>query len=136
MSTPGYRCTNRNGNTCVLIASTERVASVVVPTGRCVGTDVESQGTATFPDIVTQTITKTSNIRSVETALAIRVITLYAPMIQLNYQPTDLVASMTDISAEATISGTDRARPATTTASTGPQQPVVSSPTAGSSNGS
>lgn len=92
----GFECTNRNGNTCIQIAGTQTDDTVVVQTGICSGTDLTEIRPATFPDEITVTVTRTDDgDTATETSIARREVTLLAPMIQINYQSSDMLPTET-----------------------------------------
>ncbi|KAL2268940.1 hypothetical protein VTJ83DRAFT_3786 [Remersonia thermophila] len=82
----GYRCDNRNGNTCV--ADADRGHTTVVTTGSCVNGRMVNVGPATLPDLVTFTATDGSSEGQVVTRT--RDMVLLAPMYQLNFKASDL----------------------------------------------
>lgn len=96
MQHSGYQCANMNGNTCVQVAETEPEKPVVVQTGVCSGTDLVDIQTARFPDDITVTVIQTDkDYAAIETKTVRRQIALMAPMIQVNYQPSDLLPTET-----------------------------------------
>jgi hypothetical protein len=78
------------GNTCLAVISTG--IQTAVTTGSCSGSKMISVGQFNFPDIVTATITDTSDKAGAGVAIqtSTRTITLAAPMYQLNYKSSDL----------------------------------------------
>ncbi|KAK3302876.1 uncharacterized protein B0T15DRAFT_258284 [Chaetomium strumarium] len=103
----GFQCTNRNGNTCIAVASTGTPISVA--TGMCSGSSgLASVSQAVFADVITVTTTTTAT-DATGTAVVqtiTREMVLLAPMFQLNHQSSDLVPATT--------------RPSSTTLSTAP----------------
>jgi hypothetical protein len=95
------------------IASTD--APIAVATGVCSGATITRVAQATFPDVVTATITDTTS-NTLGPFGAVRTVTremmLLAPMFQLNFKSSDLVSEST--SSASTTTGTP---PTTTTAS-------------------
>ncbi|KAK4233191.1 hypothetical protein C8A03DRAFT_19677 [Achaetomium macrosporum] len=89
----GFRCTNRNGNTCIAIVSTGTQTSVA--TGMCSGSGLASVNQATFPDVITVTTTATDATGTAALSGVVQTVTremvLLAPMFQLNHQSSDLV---------------------------------------------
>ncbi|KAG9253426.1 uncharacterized protein F5Z01DRAFT_688251 [Emericellopsis atlantica] len=116
----GFDCTNRNGNTCIQIAGTQTGESVVVQTGTCSGTELANIRAATFPDKITITTTRTDDgEKSTEKEIVRRDVTLLAPMIQINYQSSDLLPTETD--RTSTIRSTTGSSPGGT--ETGQERP-------------
>lgn len=101
----GYGCANIGGQTCTMIAT-----STVVPTVSCDGSKVGALAFNTVPD----------------TAAQVTAFSLYAPMIQINFQSSDLPAA----AAPGPTAGTFTTRTTTTVSASGP------SPTASSSSSS
>lgn len=99
----GFTCANSHGNTCMATITD----STTFPTASCSNTDLVNYGIATFPTITTVTTTETSTgTTEVETSASTRTMVLFAPMIQLNFQESDLPASTTaSSSASETGSG-------------------------------
>ncbi|KAK4152980.1 hypothetical protein C8A00DRAFT_15763 [Chaetomidium leptoderma] len=96
-----FSCTNRGGgNVCVAVASVG--TQMIVETGVCPGPGLAITGIAqaTFPDIITTTITG-----AVQTAT--REMILLAPMFQLNYKASDL-ASASSSATTASATGTNQ----------------------------
>ncbi|KEY66395.1 hypothetical protein S7711_05829 [Stachybotrys chartarum IBT 7711] len=128
----GFECTNRNGNTCIQIAATQTDDIVVVQTGTCSGTDLTNIQLATFPDEITVIVTQTDDgDTATETRIARREITLLAPMIQINYQSSDMTP--TETVRPSTGSSSTRDIPETTipeTNETGQREPGDSDTTA------
>ncbi|KAL7951688.1 hypothetical protein V8C42DRAFT_304868 [Trichoderma barbatum] len=85
----GFTCANINGNTC--IATATRTA---IPTAFCDGTEIIDSAIETFPNVVTITQTDTAN-GEVDVETSTQVMMLFAPMIQINFQSTDLPGSTT-----------------------------------------
>ena len=108
----GFWCTNRGGgNACIAVASAG--TQMVVATGVCPGSGLAITGIAqaTFPDIITTTITGTAD--SAGPAGVVQTVTremmLFAPMFQLNYKSSDLASassSATTTSSATTASAT------------------------------
>lgn len=104
----GYGCANIGGQTCTMIAT-----STVVPTVSCDGNKVGALAFNTVPD----------------TAAQVTAFSLYAPMIQINFQSSDLPAA----AAPGPTAGTFTTR-TTTTVSAGAPSPTASSSTSSSSS--
>ncbi|KAL1838749.1 hypothetical protein VTJ49DRAFT_2247 [Mycothermus thermophilus] len=98
----GYRCDNRNGNTCV--ADADRGHTTVITTGSCVDGRMVNVGPATLPDLVTFTATDGNSEGQVVTRT--RDMVLLAPMYQLNFKASDLPRA-TGKSSPTTTSRTD-----------------------------
>ncbi|KAL2168871.1 hypothetical protein VTG60DRAFT_6773 [Thermothelomyces hinnuleus] len=87
----GFKCTNKNGNTCIAVETGLRVA-----TGFCSGSQLADLAQATFPafvDVPTTITDDGSNEIAVQTYT--QEVVFLAPMFQLNFQSSDLVTSTT-----------------------------------------
>lgn len=104
----GFDCTWANGQTCVATGSTATIVQATV----CEDPDQTAPTRKTFPDIVN--ITSTDSDGSTVTAQVTRTINLYAPLFQLNYQPTDLITTTT-----GSTSGTTTGSQSTSTGESG-----------------
>lgn len=106
----GFTCTNRNGNTCIAVISTE--TSTAIPTASCSMTNMDGLATATFPDVVLSTVTSTTATNappSVGLETITRKMVLLAPMFQLNYQSSDLETTTTSSSTSSSTTGSSSA---------------------------
>ncbi|EHK44158.1 hypothetical protein TRIATDRAFT_300470 [Trichoderma atroviride IMI 206040] len=97
----GFACANVNGNTCTATVT----HSTTIQTAFCSGTNLVDFAVATLPSIATATTTETNSATTdVESSTFTRIMTLYAPMFQLNFHESDLPASTTSSSASSTSS--------------------------------
>ncbi|KAK1248606.1 hypothetical protein MKX08_006826 [Trichoderma sp. CBMAI-0020] len=89
----GFACANvNNGNSCTAQVS----RSTTISTAYCSDTNLVNVGVATIPTLATATTTETNSATTeVESSTFTRITTLYAPMIQLNFQASDLSTSTT-----------------------------------------
>ena len=87
----------------------------------CSGAQVVSQARETFPDIITTTATTTTSSGGAAALQTVtREVTLFAPMFQLNYRPTDLASASTS-SQTTTAPPSDTKSSATSSASSNTQ---------------
>ncbi|CAM1500614.1 Fc.00g097760.m01.CDS01 [Cosmosporella sp. VM-42] len=93
----GYKCTNDGAQTCIAIATTR----TVVPVADCSGTNLVNRRSATFPDVVEVTTSTGDGAAGFATS---RTMTLRAPMIQLNFQSTDISTSTSTASSTSSTS--------------------------------
>lgn len=94
-----------------MTASTD-VEPVVAQTGACLGTDIGKLGTATFPDLITQTTTISDEATEISST---RTMSLLAPMFVIVYQPSDLTPTETGATeTESTSTGSPTSSSTTT----------------------
>ncbi|KAH6850488.1 hypothetical protein B0I37DRAFT_371758 [Chaetomium sp. MPI-CAGE-AT-0009] len=90
----GFKCTNRNGNTCLAIDT-----QVTASTAMCSGTELVNFGQVTYPAFVHFTTTVTQETETGgQGAVAMptsQELVLMAPMFQLNFQSSDLAPPTT-----------------------------------------
>ncbi|CAM1508923.1 Fc.00g026620.m01.CDS01 [Cosmosporella sp. VM-42] len=99
----GYVCTTIKEarlNTCMAFAS----RSTLIPTASCDGTEPINSKDVLFPDVVTATTTGANG--DVDSQVLTRTMTLYAPLFQLVFQPTDLPATETSATTSTDVSAT------------------------------
>ncbi|KAK4149950.1 hypothetical protein C8A00DRAFT_18438 [Chaetomidium leptoderma] len=123
----GFACTNRNGNTCIAVISTDAPVQTTVATAMCSGSEMVNLAPATFPDIITTTATASSG-GAIAVQTATRSMVLLAPMFQLNYQSSDIsAASSSSSSSAASTTPTDRTSSSTDSASSDTTLPTPAS---------
>ncbi|KAL6806768.1 hypothetical protein GGI42DRAFT_292537 [Trichoderma sp. SZMC 28013] len=123
----GFACANINGNTCVATAT-----DTAVPTAFCDGTKLTDSGTETFPHVITVTQTDTAS-ETVDVETSSLTMVLYAPMVQINFQASDLPASTT--TASTTLATTRTTASTSQQTSTSAADNSVGKGSSGLSNG-
>lgn len=99
----GFTCTNRNGNTCKLMAT----STTAVTTAMCSGSQLVSLAMQTFPRTVVAQGSEGSTVPgSTVMASETAPMMLLAPMFQLNFKQTDLPQPTTQPTVQPTIQPT------------------------------
>ncbi|KAH6695071.1 hypothetical protein F5X68DRAFT_186585 [Plectosphaerella plurivora] len=123
----GFECANNYGNTCIQKA-TQTTNPITVKTASCSGVTAVAIDDAVYPTSVTRIVDG-------DTITELRTMTIYAPMIQMNFRASDLVKSSTPPTASsestaATSSGTSESQSTTMSGVVQSQEPVGEAPPA------